>query len=95
MLSKLDINKSLIIPCKNEGSEIIPIIQKFIENTKEDTQIYIVLDNKQDITFEILERSNLKIKICFTQYLISNHNCTIHFIFPFVLFLKKYSKNST
>ena len=63
MLSKLDINKSLIIPCKNEGSEIIPIIQKFIENTKEDTQIYIVLDNKQDITFEILERSNLKIKI--------------------------------
>ena len=63
MLSKLDINKSLIIPCKNEGSEIIPIIQNIIENTKEDTQIYIVLDNKQDITFEILERSNLKIKI--------------------------------
>ena len=63
MLSKLDINKSLIIPCKNEGSEIIPIIQKFIENTKEDTQIYIVLDNKQDITFEILDRSNLQIKI--------------------------------
>lgn len=59
----MEINKSLIIPCKNEGKEIIPIINKFIEHTKEDTSIYVVLDSKNDKTFAILNNKSLKINL--------------------------------
>lgn len=59
----MEINKSLVIPCKNEGKEIIPIINKFIEHTKEDTAIYVVLDSKNDKTFSILNNKSLKINL--------------------------------
>ena len=60
---RIEINRALIIPCKNEGKEIIPIINKFIEHTNEDTSIYIVLDSENDKTFSILNSKSLKINL--------------------------------
>ena len=41
-------NKSLIIPCKEEGENFLTILRRFEENIKEDTEILVVLDSKDD-----------------------------------------------
>ena len=56
-------NKSLIIPCKEEGVNFITILKRFEENVKSDTEIIVVLDSKSDSTYPILEKYNSKAKI--------------------------------
>ncbi len=59
----MDINKSLIIPLKNETSEVLTIIERFKQFLNEDTELIVVLDDKDDPTVDILNESNLDIKI--------------------------------
>ena len=59
----MDINKSLIIPCKEEGEEFLNILNSFIENIKPDTELIVVFDDKDDSTYKILKNSSLKTRI--------------------------------
>ena len=48
-------NKSLVIPCKEEGENFITILKRFEENIKEDTEVIVILDSKEDSTFEFIK----------------------------------------
>lgn len=61
------INKSLIIPLKNETKEVITIIKRFKQFLHEDTELIIVLDNEKDPTFKILKNLTLDIKILISE----------------------------
>ena len=56
-------NKTLIIPCKEEGENFLTILKRFEENIKNDTEIIIVLDSVQDSTFKFIENSETKAKM--------------------------------
>ena len=56
-------NKSLIIPCKEEGESFITILKRFEENIKEDTEILVVLDSKKDPTYKYLSEYASEAKI--------------------------------
>ena len=56
-------NKSLIIPCKEEGENFLTILRRFEENIKEDTEILVVLDSKDDSTYSHIEAYETKAKI--------------------------------
>ena len=56
-------NKSLIIPCKEEGESFLTILKRFEENIKEDTEILIVLDSTEDSTYNFLKEYNSDSKI--------------------------------
>jgi len=58
-----NINKSLVIPCKEEGENFIIILKRFEENIKEDTEIIVILDSKEDSTFEFIKNSDTKARI--------------------------------
>ncbi len=55
-------NKTLIIPCKEEGENFITILKRFEENVKDDTEILIVLDSKEDITYKFINDTETKAK---------------------------------
>ena len=57
------INKSLIIPLKEESEEVIEILSNFIDYLKDDTELIVVLDSEQDPTYKFLKNSNLNIQI--------------------------------
>ena len=57
------INKSLIIPLKDEGKEVLDILSNFLEHLKNDTELLVVIDSIEDRTYEIIDNSNLDIKI--------------------------------
>lgn len=57
------INKTLIIPLKEESEEVLEILSNFLEYLKEDTELIVVIDSKDDPTFKLLENSNLNIQI--------------------------------
>jgi len=59
----LVINKTLIIPLKEESEEVLEILSNFLEYLKEDTELIVVIDSKDDPTFKLLENSNLNIQI--------------------------------
>ena len=59
----MEINKSLIIPLKEEGIEVIEILANFLEHLKNDTELLVVIDSIEDKTHEILENSELDIKV--------------------------------
>ena len=62
------INKSLIIPLKNETKEVITIIKRFFKQfLHEDTELIIVLDDEKDPTFKILKNLTLDIKILISE----------------------------
>lgn len=61
------INKSLIIPLKNETKEVITIIKRFKQFLHEDTELIIVLDDEKDPTFKILKNLTLDIKILISE----------------------------
>ena len=50
----MDINKSLIIPCKDEGEEFLKILSSFFDHIKSDTEIIVVFDDTKDPTYETL-----------------------------------------
>lgn len=57
------INKTLIVPLKEESEEVLEILSNFLEYLKEDTELIVVIDSKDDPTFKLLENSNLNIQI--------------------------------
>ena len=56
-------NKSLVIPCKEEGENFITILKRFEENIKEDTEVIVILDSKEDSTFEFIKNYDTKARI--------------------------------
>ncbi len=59
----MEINKSLIIPVKEEGIEVLEILANFLEHLKNDTELLVVIDSIEDKTHEIIKNSALDIKI--------------------------------
>ena len=48
-------NKSLIIPCKEEGDEFVTIVTRFKNYIKEDTEILVVVDNESDVILKLIK----------------------------------------
>ncbi len=63
----MEINKSLIIPLKNETEEVVTILQRFKQFLKEDTELIVVLDDESDPTLNILKDANLGIEILISE----------------------------
>ena len=61
------INKTLIIPLKEETKEVLEILSNFVEYLKEDTELIVVLDSKEDPTYKLLEETNLNINILINE----------------------------
>lgn len=59
----LKYNKSLIIPCKDEGENFLTILKRFEENIKDDTEILIILDSTEDSTYKFLKEFKTRAKI--------------------------------
>jgi dolichol-phosphate mannosyltransferase len=59
----LKYNKSLIIPCKDEGENFLTILKRFEENIKDDTEILIILDTTEDSTYKFLKEFKTRAKI--------------------------------
>jgi dolichol-phosphate mannosyltransferase len=64
----LEINKSLIIPLKEETKEVLVILRRFLQYLKTDTELIVVLDSDQDPTYEILKNSDLNIIILLSEF---------------------------
>ena len=60
----MEINKSLIIPCKNEEDGIAKIIQDFSNAISHDTEILIVVDDENDPTLKSIPEKIKNLKIC-------------------------------
>lgn len=60
----MEINKSLIIPCKNEEDGIAKIIQDFSNAISDDTEILIVVDDENDPTLKSIPEKIKNLKIC-------------------------------
>ena len=56
-------NKSLIIPCKEEGENFLTILKRFEENIKDDTEIIVILDSKEDSTYQFIKNSDTNARI--------------------------------
>ena len=50
-------NKSLIIPCKEEGENFLTILKRFEENIKDDTEVIVILDSEEDSTYQFIQKS--------------------------------------
>tara|TARA_A100001011_G_scaffold338646_1_gene369599 strand:- start:494 stop:1186 length:693 start_codon:yes stop_codon:yes gene_type:complete len=59
----LKYNKSLIIPCKDEGENFLTILKRFEENIKDDTEILIVLDSTEDTTYKFIKEFKTRAEI--------------------------------
>jgi len=64
----LEINKSLIIPCKDEGEEFAIILKRFLAYLKEDTEVIVVVDDDKDATVSHLEKANLNVRLLINKY---------------------------
>lgn len=61
--------KSLLIPCKDEGKSFIKILELFNNNISKDTEIIVILDDKNDSTYNLLKNvENKFFKIEFNLY---------------------------
>ena len=60
-------NKSLVIPCKEEGENFLTILKRFEENIKDDTEVIIILDSEEDSTYQFIQKSNTKARIEINQ----------------------------
>jgi len=60
-------NKSLIIPCKEEGENFLTILKRFEENIKDDTEVIVILDSEKDSTYQFIQKSNTKARIEINQ----------------------------
>ena len=56
-------NKSLIIPCKEEGENFLTILKRFEENIKDDTEVIVILDSKEDSTYQFIKNSDTNARI--------------------------------
>ena len=64
----MEINKSLVIPCKDEGPEFVIILKRFISYLKNDTEVIVVVDSKDDSTISEIEKSDLDVPILINTY---------------------------
>lgn len=60
-------NKSLIIPCKEEGENFLTILKRFEENIKDDTEVIVILDSEEDSTYEFIKKSKTEARIEINQ----------------------------
>ena len=60
-------NKSLIIPCKEEGENFLTILKRFEENIKDDTEVIVILDSEEDSTYQFIQKSKTKARIEINQ----------------------------
>ena len=60
-------NKSLIIPCKEEGENFLTILKRFEENIKDDTEVIVILDSEEDSTFQFIQKSKTEARIEINQ----------------------------
>ena len=63
----MEINKTLIIPCKDEGLEFSIILKRFIDYIKEDTEIVVVVDSSKDSTLQATEMYE-EVKVLINSY---------------------------
>ena len=52
---KLELNKFIIIPCKDEKENIKNILHGISKSLKEDTEIIIIVDDDNDSTLKIFQ----------------------------------------
>ena len=52
----MEINKSLIIPCKDEGPEFVTILKRFINYIKNDTEVVVVIDSERILQYLKLKK---------------------------------------
>lgn len=64
----LEINKSLIIPLKEETEEVLLILKRFSQYLEPDTELIVVLDSDSDPTYKILKNSDLNIIILLSEF---------------------------
>ena len=64
----MEINKTLIIPLRNESKEVVGVLSRFEEFIKSDTEFLVVLDSQEDQTYKILDQSKLNVKILISEY---------------------------
>lgn len=60
-------NKSLIIPCKEEGENFLTILKRFEENIKDDTEVIVILDSEEDSTYHFIKKSKTEARIEINQ----------------------------
>ena len=60
-------NKSLIIPCKEEGENFLTILKRFEENIKDDTELIVILDSEEDSTYHFIKKSKTEARIEINQ----------------------------
>ena len=60
-------NKSLVIPCKEEGENFLTILKRFEENIKDDTEVIVILDSEEDSTYQFIQKSKTKARIEINQ----------------------------
>ena len=60
-------NKSLVIPCKEEGENFLTILKRFEENIKDDTEVIVILDSEEDSTYEFIKKSKTEARIEINQ----------------------------
>ena len=64
----MEINKRLIIPCKDEGPEFVIILKRFLSYLKNDTEVIVVVDDENDLTIQEIEKSKLNVITLINTY---------------------------
>ena len=80
----VEINKSLIIPCKDEGPEFVTVLKRFINYIKNDTEVVVVVDSEKDSTISEIKKSDLDINL-----LVNLTEMALPMLFALVLIILK------
>ena len=61
-------NKTLIIPCKDEGYEFSNILNRFLDYLDETTLILVVVDSEDDSSINAIKELPSNVKILINTY---------------------------
>jgi hypothetical protein len=64
----LERNKTLIIPCKDEGKEFSNILNRFLDYLDDTTLILIVIDSENDSSLNAIRELPSNVKILINTY---------------------------
>ena len=64
----MEINKSIIIPCKDEKENINNVLHGIFKSLKEDTEIIIVVDDESDSTIKNLPNNIENLRTLINKY---------------------------
>ena len=64
----MEINKTLIIPCKDEGEEFSNILNRFLDYLDETTLVLIVVDEENDSSLNAICNLKRNVKILVNTY---------------------------